>query len=251
MPTEVSAETSLGPVVVSRAAAWMADWSMYIDEPSYQDPEVAIADGYGEIPLPPGALSVIGMAAGLLPIAAHAGGLRREWEVGGPIVVGATLMVHVSATADELCARFESADGVVVATERLIVSSFSPQNSEEVKEPERFCTGPIDRTRLRALCWSLGEFDAGRDWTWGSEPELVRSLAERVVAPGLVAGRAVVSGRHAARRIIGITVRSTAADLTVGEAVCAEVVHSGETKSEVVVSSAGRRLADVTIRHRP
>lgn len=41
---------------LERARVWRVDWSVGLDRPEYQDPEVAREAGYPDIPVPPGAL---------------------------------------------------------------------------------------------------------------------------------------------------------------------------------------------------
>ncbi len=42
--------------VVERDAVWPVDWAVGLDEPEYQDPDVASSAGSPGIPVPPGAL---------------------------------------------------------------------------------------------------------------------------------------------------------------------------------------------------
>jgi hypothetical protein len=41
---------------LERARVWRVDWSVGLDRPEYQDPEVAREAGHPDIPVPPGAL---------------------------------------------------------------------------------------------------------------------------------------------------------------------------------------------------
>jgi hypothetical protein len=247
---DTSKEVVRSHLVVTRAAAWMADWSTFVDEPDYQDPEVAVADGYSDIPLPPGALSVAALAIDALSLDdVRAGRVQRVWEGAQPVVVGTPLRARITTGYGTVTTRFETLDGTTVATERISVLD-APLDDGAPDGPTAFGTGPIDLTRVRALSWSLGEIDPDRQWAWGREPEVVRALGQRLVAPALVAGRAVVSGKDAPRRIAALTVRTTAAAADMGSSLTAEVVSRNGSAAEVAVSADGRLLAAVSVQLR-
>lgn len=247
---DTSKEVVRSDLLVTRTAAWMADWSTFVDEPDYQDPEVAVADGYSNIPLPPGALSVAALAIDALPLDdVRAGRVQRVWEGAQPVVVDTPLRSRITTGYGTVTTRFETLDGRTVATERISVVD-APLNDGAPDGPTAFGTGPIDLTRVRALSWSLGEIDPDRKWSWGQEPEVVRALGQRLIAPALVAGRTVVSGRDAPRRIIALTVRTTAAAAAMGSPLTAEVVGRDGSAVEVAVSADDRLLAAVSVRLR-
>jgi hypothetical protein len=56
--TVPEAGTVLGEfeAVLDRGRVWRVDWAVGLDVPEYQDPEVARAAGYPDIPVPPGSL---------------------------------------------------------------------------------------------------------------------------------------------------------------------------------------------------
>lgn len=235
-------------LTVTRAAAWMADWSTYVDEPDYQDPEVAVAHGYQAIPLPPGSLSGAALAAEALPLdALRAGRVCRRWEGGAPVVVGTPLRARIRAGFGTLTTRFEARDGTKVATEWISVVESPLVDEELAGEAATFETGPVDLTRVRAMSWSLGEIDPDRQWSWGEEPEAVQVVGLRLVAPALVAARAVVSGKDAARAIAGFTVVTTAAPADLGATLKAEVVGRDGDDANVAIRSDGRLLASVVV----
>lgn len=239
-------------LLVTRAAAWMADWGTYVDEPDYQDPEVAVADGYADIPLPPGALSGIALASDRLPPeAVRAGCVQRAWTAVEPVVVGTPLRVRIGAGYGTVATRFETMEGTTVAIEHLSVVDAPVAVEEGGGEPvATFVTGPLDLTRVRALSWSLGELDPHRRWRWGEEPQILRELAQRLVAPALVAARAVVSGKDAARRIGGLTLRCAATPPAPGAALSAHVTERDATTANVVVSAASVLVAVVSLQFR-
>lgn len=239
-------------LLVTRAAAWMADWGTYVDEPDYQDPEVAVADGYADIPLPPGALSGIALASDRLPPeAVRAGCVQRAWTAVEPVVVGTPLRVRIAAGYGTVATRFETMAGTTVAVEHLsVVDAPVALEGNGVRPVATFVTGPLDLTRVRALSWSLGEIDPERRWRWGDEPEIVRELAQRLVAPALVASRAVVSGKDAARRVAGLTVRCAATPPAPGAALTAHVTERDATTATVAVSADSDLVAVVAVQLR-
>lgn len=247
----LSQEVVRSHLIVTRAGAWMADWAMYVDEPDYQDPEVAVADGYSDIPLPPGALSAAALVADVLPAEdVQAGRAQRTWEGFIPVVVGTPLRARITADDGVVTTRFQTLDGTDVAVERITVFDTPLAGRRTDDDTNAFRTGPIDLTRVRALSWSLSELDPERQWSWGHEPGVVRSVAQRLVAPALVAGRAVAPGKEAARRITTLSVRTTAMSTELGDSLTAAVVGASDSGADVDVSANGQLLASVTVQLR-
>ena len=217
----------------------MADWSCFVDEPDYHDPEVAVADGYRNIPLPPGALSLMAVAADALDALPTDRPLRRSWRATRPIVVGEHLFLTVARDDGFVTGEFSTASGEAVAWETFSVADGPPPAD---RGKPLFATGTIDVTRRRALAWSVSQLRPEGSWRWGAEPAAVADLCWRLVAPGLVAARAVVTGADAARRITEIEV-SANGFLAPGSALVAESVGRDGVRTELSIVAAGRLFA--------
>ncbi|MDP1818610.1 MAG: hypothetical protein Q8K58_01785 [Acidimicrobiales bacterium] len=189
-------------LLVSRSAAWMADWASYTDGIDHQDPEVARADGYRDAVLPAPTLSVLGVSSQAAAFVAERR-LARTWESTRVVVVGDQLHARVVHTDYYIETTFVDDSGTPVAYERFA----APLVELPLLDGNpAFRTGPIDASRQAALAQSLAELVQGPiDWRWGDAPAPVAAAASRYVLPSLVGVRAGVRGPFADDRVRRIT----------------------------------------------
>jgi hypothetical protein len=221
----------------------MADWSCFVDEPDYHDPEVAVADGYRDIPLPPGALSLIAVATEVLDALPADRPLRRSWRSTRPVVVGERLYLTVAQKDGSVSGEFSTGAGEPVAWETLSVAE-GPAPVD--RGTPVFATGVIDATRRRALAWSVSQLRPEGSWRWGAEPAAVADLCWRLIAPGLVAARAAVTGADAAHRIREIEV-SANGSLDAGSALVAESLFRAPGRTDLSIVVGDHLFARATV----
>lgn len=194
-----------GTMKPTRATAWMTDWAGYVDEPHHHDPEVAAADGYERIAVPPTVLTVLAHNPALAD--RMDGPARRSWRAAGVVVIDSEFTIERTDGTSDVCARLSSADGRVSVDEEIC---FSPAAAPEGEVGQSFVfrTGPIDETRRRALCWGVASMGVPA-WTWGGEPAGFRRAVEQLVLPGLVGVRAACWGRTSTRDVEAVEIASS------------------------------------------
>ncbi|MEW6475698.1 MAG: hypothetical protein AB1679_25875 [Actinomycetota bacterium] len=220
----------------------MADWACYIDEPHYQDPEVAVADGYSDIPLPPGALTLLAVDTAALERLDPGRPLRRSWRAVRPVVIGEELHLTVSVGDGSVTGRFRTAGGDEIVEEQF---GYADELAATRGTPV-FRTGVIDLTRRRALAWSASQFRPGGAWSWGNAPMVADDLCWRLIAPGLLVARAALSGPGAARRISGIHVVAAAGPPVTAQPLVVETQGAPAERTWVVLAG-DEPVARVTV----
>lgn len=225
-------------VVLTRSAAWMSDWSSYTDEIDHQDPEVAMGGGYRDMVLPIGSLSAVGVLPELVDHLSDPD-LERRWHAGRPLVAGEHLVLSTSTGDGVTSTSFAAVDGEEVGREVYSARPSAPTMALPNRAPA-FRTGPIDRTRLRALAWGLGSIDpGGPGWRWGEEPAALLHVLARFVLPGLVAVRGALWGHAATESVRAVTCRPMG------------IVIEGERLSTWIVDRPGGFDATVAAGDRP
>lgn len=232
-------------LVVSETAAFMSDWSAFLDDATYQDPEVADARGHGSVPLPVGLPSAIALPEAAFLV--RGSGVRRRWRASGVIRAGDELRMSVSASPGVLRARFDGAGFSAEETLEAVASDQLPE-SEAADWPPMFRTSSaVDPTRLRALAWGLNDMlpaqDEARYARWGAEAEHVRALASAVLIPTVLA--VYVSG-HASTAHAGAVQVETVAHVPSTPPSSRFVVHRRDS-DRLTVSADGRTVAAVVI----
>lgn len=176
-------------LVVSETAAFMSDWAAFLDDVTYQDPEVADARGHRSVPLPVGLPSAI-----VLPEAAflvRGPSVHRHWRACGVSRAGDELLMTVSASPGVLRARFESGGFSAEETLEAVGPDQLPEPEAVDGRPLFRTSAAVDRTRLRALAWGLNDMLPARDEArydrWGAEAEHVRLLASALLIPTVLA----------------------------------------------------------------
>lgn len=222
----------------------MADWACFVDEPDYHDPEVAVADGYADIPLPPGALSMIALAPELLSVMPRGPLLRRSWRAARPIVVGEHLALSVSVTDEAVIGEFHGDGGEPVAWE--MISGADGRLGEE-RGTSVFRTGCIDSSRRRALAWSVSQLRPEGSWPWKDAPDGLVDLCWSLVGPSVVAARAAVPGPDAPRRVRSIDVTANGSIAGSDAMLVAELVGSGSGRADFSILAADQPVARVTV----
>lgn len=235
-------------VVLTRSAAWMADWSSYTDEIDHQDPEVAIGGGYRDMVLPLGSLSAVGVLPELVDRLSDPD-LERRWQAGRPLVAGEQLVMSTSTGDGVTSTSFAAGDGEEVGREVYTAMSSAHALSLPNRTPA-FRTGPIDRTRLRALAWGLGTIDpSGPGWRWGEEPAALLHVLARFVLPGLVAVRGALWGHAATESVREVTCRPIGSVIE-GERLSTWIVDRPDG-FDATVAAQDRPIAAVAIETQP
>jgi hypothetical protein len=199
-------------VALSRTFALFTDWASYLDQPNYQDPEVAYANGYDDVPIPPGALSVIGTLTESECSAWLSRSTTRTWRGQRLLVAGTRLVAEIRPDPDGACLTTQFLDerGNEVASERfsteIPTASCGPELTADLRVPFIFETGPIDSTRVVALSFALASLYSAEPSGWAMQPPSMVNLARKFVLPSLVASRAHTTGPDAARNLISIDV---------------------------------------------
>lgn len=222
----------------------MADWACFVDEPDYHDPEVALADGYADIPLPPGALSMIALAPEVLSVTPQGPLLRRSWRAARPVVVGERLALSVAVTDAAVIGEFHGDGGEPVAWE--VISGADGRLGEE-RGTSVFSTGCIDSSRRRALAWSVSQLRPEGSWPWKDAPEGLVDLCWRLVGPSVVAARAAVPGSDAPRRVKAIDVTANGSLAGCDATLVAELVASGAGRADFSILAADQLVARVAV----
>jgi hypothetical protein len=139
-PPEVGTVLGEFEAVLDRDRVWRVDWAVGLDLPEYQDPEVARAAGYPDIPVPPGSLVFFSFLddrwlelAGIRFDRSLA--VRRTVANHRPLFVGDT--VRGRAVIDEVEVR-RSASATVVRT--LIRTSYEVDGKLAVEETVTYST---------------------------------------------------------------------------------------------------------------
>lgn len=232
-----------------------ADWASFTDEPAFQDPEVAAAAGYTDAPLPPGALSALGLLTES-ERARLANCSHRSWRGERVLVAGAALTAEIryAVVGPGLLIRFIGSHQEEVASE-----SFSENRDPfSIGLPEGasivFETGPVDSTRLRAACYeltSLSDIDSAR---WEEQSTEMMALASRFLLPSLIAIRSCSTGPDVARQIGRVDVfpaadadRSGLGHPWTAAAAAGDGMCNGAPRSVLVATKAGRLVARVDV----
>jgi hypothetical protein len=126
--------------VLDRARVWRVDWAVGLDLPEYQDPEVARALGYPDIPVPPGSLVFFSfLDDGWLELAGirfdRSLAVRRTVVNHRQLFVGDT--VHGRSVIEEVDVRRASAATVV---KTLIRTTYAVDDTPGVEESVTYST---------------------------------------------------------------------------------------------------------------
>jgi hypothetical protein len=237
-----------GVLTISEVTTFMVDWAAFLDDVSYQDPEVASVRGYGSVLLPVGLPSAL-----CLPDAAFLAEcetVRRRFRSSGTLRAGDEVLTTSSVSARGLRTTFE-AHGFVA--EELIESADSPPLPVPTgdERPAFRTSAAVDRTRLRALAWGLNDMlpheHGARFVRWGGESEPTRLLTSAVLIPTLLAsyvlGYDPITARH------GVAVETIATVLP-AKPYARLTVHSHDNVRATVAGHGGV-VASVTARRGP
>lgn len=228
-----------------------ADWASFTDEPTFQDPEVAAAAGYTDVPLPPGALSSLGLLteserAGLANCS------ERSWRCEHVVVSGAALIAEIchAVVGPGLLIKFIGSHGQEVASELFSEGPHPLPNGLPEGASIVFETGQVDSTRLRAACYGLTNVLDTDSASWEGQSTEMMALATRFLLPGLIAIRSCFAGPDVARQIKRIDVfpaadadRNGAGHQWTAAAADDDGTCNGEPRSVLVVTKAGRMVA--------
>jgi hypothetical protein len=179
-----------GSLLVSETAAFMIDWSSFLDDISFQDPEVATARGHLSVPFPGALPSAVPFAAAAALVQGPA--VRRVWSSVGSLEAGGGLRTTVTASPNAVRTRFEA--GGFEADELLEVAPLGELASADPRldaRPAFRTSAPVSRTRTRAFAWGLNDlFPAAHEARferWGHEAPHVALLTTTVLLPTVLA----------------------------------------------------------------
>lgn len=197
------------PAEVASLYALYTDWASYTDRPEHQDPEVAFEAGYLDVPLPPGALSVLGLIDSAILDDCVSPCNSRSWRASSVVTAEMCLEVAISRPPEGpgLTARFTDERGVEVLKEEFTteVSVLTRDSAHKLGEAPQFATGPLDQTRLNAMCFALGSLSTNPP-RWGGQADNLEQAAGRLVLPALVAARTCVTTADATGEINAVDV---------------------------------------------
>ncbi|MEU1957301.1 hypothetical protein [Nocardia rhamnosiphila] len=197
-PTDAGTRTE--KVCVTSQVTWTLDWSSFVDEIDYHDPEVAIADGFADVVLPSAGLSILAVAPDVAELVLSTR-YERVWTSTRPVVAGEPLETRITIEGTTAEAQFCDRLGVPVVTERF--THASAENCAVDPDRSVFRTQPFDLTRQRAMAWGLALL--GGHAAWAEQSDHVTAAALTYVLPSLIGARSIITGPGAARQIRSVT----------------------------------------------